>query len=201
MTQPRVRRARSAAAAPVGWGGCDRTVRLRGAPVGAVGIALATLADEMETTFPGTRTLPPVPRPAPEAVMTALAVPASAVVRTAALRDADDPGQAFVARLRAAAPRFAAAAGAQSAVVREAVPPARHRRSRCRVVLRYVDRGETDLTFLGAATRPGAVPESFEASIQRWFAAGQRREETWIVPDEGAPDGVAIDVTAWLSAG
>src|SRR5690348_16396443 len=76
------------------------------------GIALARLAGEMETTFPGSRTLPPVPRPAPDS--------------PAAVTPDDDPGQVFVARLRAAAPRFATAAGALRAVVREAVPPARH---------------------------------------------------------------------------
>jgi hypothetical protein len=51
--------------------------------------------------------------------------------------DAEQGAQAFVTRLRGAAALFAAAAGAQTAVVREAVPPARHRRSRCRIVLRF----------------------------------------------------------------
>lgn len=117
-------------------------------------------------------------------------------------RSADDAAQAFVARLRAAAPEFATAAGAQSAVVREAVPPARHRRSRCRVVLRYADGAEEDLTFLGPAGHPRRAAEpTFHASIQRWLGAGQRREDGWIVPDDDAPDGIAVDVTAWLAAG
>lgn len=136
------------------------------------------------------RSLPPVPRPATRQ-------------QRAALPDVDDDvSQAFVARLRAAAPRFAAAAGAQSAVVREAVPPARHRRARCRVVLRYPGGGESDLTFLGPAGRADADSEpGFDASIQRWFGAGQQREAGWIVPDDDAPDGVAVDVAAWLSEG
>ncbi len=65
-----------------------------------------------------------------------------------------DPEQLFVSQLRSSATHFAAAAGAQSAVVREAVPPARHRRSRCRVVLQWDDGAESDVTFLGPARRP-----------------------------------------------
>jgi hypothetical protein len=107
-----------------------------------------------------------------------------------------------VARVRAAAADFAAAAGAQSAVVREAVPPARHRRSRCRMVLRYTDGDEVDLTFLGPASRSGAGPRHpFDESIRRWLGSGQRREPPWLVPDEDAADGTAVDMTAWLAAG
>jgi len=137
----------------------------------------------METMFAASRrSLPPVPRPASDGD--------------------DDPGQVFVARLRAAAPAFATAAGAQGAVVREAVPPARHRRSRCRVVLRYADGGESDLTFLGPAGRPGEDAQArFDTAIRRWLGAGQQRDDGWIVRDGDAPDGVAIDVTAWLAAG
>jgi hypothetical protein len=117
-------------------------------------------------------------------------------------RSGDDAAQLFVARLRAAAPRFATAAGARTAVVREAVPPARHRRSRCRVVLRYADDSERDLTFLGPAGRPGATPGArFDETIQRWLRAGLQREAGWIVPDDDAADGVAVDVTSWLAAG
>src|SRR4051794_29755657 len=103
---------------------------------------LGTLVGTMDTKISASRRrLPPVPR------------------------SADDAAQVFVARVRAAASEFAAAAGAQSAVVREVVPPARHRRSRCRVVLRDVGGAERDLTFLGPADRPGAdVP--FEAAVQ-----------------------------------
>src|SRR4051794_9208691 len=113
MTQPRVRRGRSRAAPPVGWDGCDPAggrVRRAGPDLP---IRLATLAADMETMFPARRrSLPPVPPPA--------SGPASGRPHEAAARDADEePGQTFVARLRAAAPEFAAAGGAQSAVVPE----------------------------------------------------------------------------------
>jgi hypothetical protein len=116
--------------------------------------------------------------------------------------DDDDPAQDFVSRLRAAASDFAAAAGADTAVVREAVPPARHRRSRCRVVLRYQDGGEADLTFLGAVGRPGTPAwQGFDQQIQRWLGTGQQRQDAWLVADTEAPDGIAVDVPAWLAAG
>ena len=116
--------------------------------------------------------------------------------------DDDDPAQDFVSRLRAAAAAFADAAGADTAVVREAVPPARHRRSRCRVVLRYPDGGEADLTFLGAVGRPGTPAwQGFDLQIQRWLGTGQQRQAAWLVEDVEAPDGVAVDVPAWLAAG
>jgi len=131
----------------------------------------------------GRRSLPPVPR-------AATAVEAEL-----------DTGQAFVARLRSAAADFAAAAGAESAVVREAVPPARHRRSRCRVVLRYADGTESDLTFLGPAGAPGRQARlGFDRLIARWLGAGQLRKAPWLVADADAPDGVAVDVSAWLAA-
>ena len=113
-----------------------------------------------------------------------------------------DTAQLFVSKLRASAARFAAAAGAESAIVREAVPPARHRRSRCRVVLRYPTGQECDVTFLGpvtSAVRPREVTVSqFDTSIQLWLGTGQERSRKWLVPDEEAADGVAVDVTAWL---
>ena len=125
--------------------------------------------------------------------------------------DDEDPAQGFVSRLRAAATDFAAAAGAESAVVREAVPPARHRRSRCRVVLRYRGGDETDLTFLGSTGRPGTPAwQDFDLQIQRWLGTGQHREAAWpvedpeaawLVEDLEAPDGVAVDVPAWLATG
>ncbi len=112
-----------------------------------------------------------------------------------------DAGQVFVARLRAAAPAFAAAADAESAVVREAVPPARHRRSQCRVVLRRADGGETDLTFVGGRRRPGAGDaDALDGAISEWLAAGQPRDTAWLVVDPDAPDGVAVDLTAWVSS-
>ena len=166
----------------------------------------------MEIMFAaGRRSLPPVPRPGTERST----VPSSeeqvdnsaddtTPVRLAAPAEpeATDEGQEFVSRLRGAAAGFAAAAGAQTAVVREAVPPARHRRSRCRLVLRYADGRDVDLTFLGPAGRPGAADrEGFGESIQRWLRAGQWREPAWLVPDEDAADGRAVDVSAWLAEG
>jgi hypothetical protein len=113
-----------------------------------------------------------------------------------------DAAQEFVARLRAAAAEFAEAAGAASAVVREAVPPARHRRARCRVVLRYDDDTESDVTFLGPAGPPAnRSRHGFDRQIRRWLGSGQRREDAWVVADPDAPDGLAVDVTAWLNAG
>ena len=114
-----------------------------------------------------------------------------------------DAAQRFVARLRSAAADFAEAAGAESAVVAEAVPPARHRRSRCRVVLRFADDVESDVTFLGSAGAPPATPSrhGFDRQIRRWLGSGQRRDGAWLVADPDARDGVAVDVSAWLAAG
>lgn len=145
------------------------------------------------------RSLPPVPRAAVETLSPAAPVPS--VPSTGLVPPLDD-GQQFVERLRSAAPAFARAAGAQSAVVREVVPPARHRRSRCRVVVRYADGTETDLTFVGERRRPGAVArQTFDAEITGWLAAGQVRDEAWVVADPEAPDGVAVDIPAWLATG
>jgi hypothetical protein len=128
------------------------------------------------------RSLPPVPRPPQPETCT------------------PDGAQHFVARLRAAARDFAAAAGAESAVVPEVVPPARHRRARCRVVLRYADGADVDLTFLGPAGEPGAPSRhGFDRQIRRWLGAGQPREAAWVAADPGSPDGAVVDVTAWLA--
>jgi hypothetical protein len=154
-------------------------------------------AQTMETLHvAGRRTLPPVPRAGADvAVSAAVSAPADVVVAVE-----PEAGQAFVARLRSAAARFAADAGAESAVVPEAVPPARHRRSRCRVVLRYADGVETDLTFLGPTGAPGRQARlGFDRLIARWLAAGQPGG-AWVVSDPDARDGVAVDVTAWLAA-
>ncbi|WP_369259147.1 hypothetical protein [Geodermatophilus amargosae] len=111
-----------------------------------------------------------------------------------------DAAQEFVNRLRAAAPQFAIAAGAGSAVVREAVPPARHRRARCRIVLRSADGGERDLTFLGPVSRPAVLPDrTFEQQIQQWLAARPEGGSAGLVADDEAPDGVAVDLTAWTA--
>jgi hypothetical protein len=140
----------------------------------------------------GRRSLPPVPRTAPDPAPEAAAADVAAV-------DAD-PAQEFVVRLRAAAADFAAAAGATSAVVREAVPPARHRRARCRLVLRYPDGTETDLTLLGSAGALGTPSRhDFDRQIRRWLAGGQRRDDGWVVADPEAPDGVAVDVSVWAA--
>ncbi|MGY1814691.1 hypothetical protein [Blastococcus sp. SYSU D00820] len=109
-----------------------------------------------------------------------------------------DVEQEFVSRLRAAGPAFAAAAGADTAVVREVVPPARHRRARCRIVLRYPSTEEVDLTFIGPVSRAGATPErAFDLQIQGWLASDRSGQDTWLVKDEESPDGLAVDVTAW----
>jgi hypothetical protein len=116
--------------------------------------------------------------------------------------DLADTAQIFVSRLRGSAAGFAAAAGAESAIVREAVPPARHRRSRCRVVLRYATGEESDVTFLGPVSHPSRAREAtvsqFDTSIQLWLGTGQERSRRWLVPDDDAADGVAVDVSAWL---
>jgi hypothetical protein len=164
----------------------------------------------METIHAGRRrSLPPVPRVAIDGATPVETVASASALTLALLRPAgpvdDAPGddaQRFVARLRGAAAEFAAAAGAESAVVREVVPPARHRRSRCRVVLRRADGQETDVTFLGPVGRPSAdgQPE-FSTDITGWLASGQVRQDSWLVPDTDAPDGVAVDLSAWRSAG
>ena len=141
-----------------------------GRPVSAV-----TLTATMTTLAPEPCSLPSVPRP----------------------RDAE---QAFVARLRAAAVPFAAAAGAQGAVVREAVPPARHRRSRCRVVLRFADRPDVDVAFLGPAGQAGRAAD-LAGAIGGWLSAGRPMDPAWLVPDADAPDGVTVDLPAWSAAG
>jgi hypothetical protein len=137
----------------------------------------------METTYaPARRRLPPVPRAADDPQLQ------------------QEAAQAFVTRLRAAAGDFAAAAGAPTAVVTEAVPPARHRRSRCRVVLRNAAGAETDVTFLGPAGSPGTVLRAvFDVPIQRWLAAGGPRDPRWLRTDTDSADGVAVDLTAWLA--
>jgi hypothetical protein len=134
----------------------------------------------------GRRSLPPVPRPTRST--------AGPRVREA------DAAQQFVARLRSAAPDFAAAAGAESAVVREAVPPARHRRARCRIVLRYADGHEDDVSFVGPAGEPAAPSRhGFDRQIRRWLRAGAALDDAWLVADPDASDGVAVDVGAWLA--
>jgi hypothetical protein len=110
--------------------------------------------------------------------------------------------QQFVSRMRARAAEFAAAGGAVSAVVAEVVPPARHRRCRCRTVLRYASGTQSDTTFLGPAGAPTlAAREWFDAEIRRWLADGGRRDPAWLVADPAAPGGEAVDVCAWAAAG
>ncbi|WP_244524760.1 hypothetical protein [Trujillonella endophytica] len=108
-----------------------------------------------------------------------------------------DAAQEFVNRVRAAAPDFAAAAGAETAVVREVVPPARHRRARCRLVLRFTGDVEVDLTFLGPVSRDPARDTGFGAQIQEWLTSDRSNEQAWLVADDESPDGLAVDVTAW----
>ena len=171
----------------------ERTIELRRND-DAEAVASATsdaLADDDTTTFPPATDLE---LPDPEVL-------AAADEPELALED-DDPAQHFVTRLRDAAADFATAAGAEVAVVREAVPPARHRRSRCRVVLRYADGAEADLTFLGSVGRPGTPAwVGFDRQIQEWLGNGQHRAPAWLVEDPEASDGLAVDVPAWLAAG
>jgi len=111
-----------------------------------------------------------------------------------------DPAQEFVTRLRSAAADFAGAAGAESAVVREAVPPARHRRARCRLVLRYADGHEVDVTTLGPAGAPGRPSRhGFDRQILRWLGAGLPTDDAWMASDPDAPGGIAVDLTAWVA--
>ena len=92
--------------------------------------------------------------------------------------DEQDPAQQFVARLRSSAADFAEAAGAESAVVREAVPPARHRRARCRLVLRYATARRSTSPSLGPAGRPGRPSRhGFDRQILRWLGAGLVRDD------------------------
>lgn len=155
----------------------------------------------METTAPPRRrSLPPVP-PATAGSEHADTGWVRQSARRPQPKDQSDAAQRFVARLRAAAPSFARAAGAESAVVPEAVPPARHRRCRCRVVLRRADGEQVDVTFLGpAAGSRGHLPAAFEEQIEEWLGAGLPRDHTWLVVDPDAAGGVAVDLTAW-SAG
>ncbi|SET18221.1 hypothetical protein [Geodermatophilus poikilotrophus] len=112
-----------------------------------------------------------------------------------------DAAQDFVTQLRASASSLAAAAGADTAVVREVVPPARHRRSRCRVVLRFAGGEEADVTFLGPVSSAAAAPERvFDLQMRAWLSCELGREGSWLVTDDEAPDGVAVDVTAWSAA-
>lgn len=154
----------------------------------------------------------PPPRAQPTHDLPAHDLPAHATDEVALpSRSAADPEQLFVSRLRSAAPGFASAAGAQSAVVREAVPPARHRRSRCRVVLRWSDGDESDVTFLGpAAAAPpvgaaggtaalAATTSAFDVAIQQWLTEGRPSDPLWLVADEDSPAGTAVDVAAWLA--
>jgi hypothetical protein len=159
----------------------------------------------METLLaPGRRFLPPVPLPsgprsAAGTTSDALHLDDATAVSSAVSDDLDVIAQGFVNRVRSAAEDFAAAAGAESAVVCEAVPPARHRRSRCRLVLQYADGSERDLTFLGAAGTPTRSRLSFDRHIQGWLRGGQQHEAAWLVADADAAGGLAIDVPAWLA--
>ncbi len=115
--------------------------------------------------------------------------------------DEQDPAQLFVAGLRSSAADFAGAAGADSAVVREAVPPARHRRARCRLVLRFADGDLADVTLLGPAGAPGRPSRhGFDRQILRWLGSGLAQDRAWLVDDPDAPDGLAVDLTAWVAA-
>jgi hypothetical protein len=58
-----------------------------------------------------------------------------------------------------------------------------------------------DVTFLGPAGRPGGPSRhGFDRQIRRWLTSGQRREAAWLVVDPDAPDGLAVDLSAWVAA-
>ena len=119
-----------------------------------------------------------------------------------ALETRQAAAQQFVSRLRARAADFAAAGGAVSAVVAEVVPPARHRRSRCRTVLRYPGGAQSDTTFLGPAGAPTlAACVWFDGEIRRWLADDRWRDPAWLVADPAVPGGTVVDVCAWATAG
>ena len=165
---------------------------------------MVRLIATMETIHAGRRrSLPPVPRTAIDAALPLEAV-ASAGALALSLVAPDSPvddAQRFVTGLRSAATEFAAAAGAESAVVREAVPPARHRRARCRVVLRSADGEVTDVTFVGDVGSPSADAQAaFALDTARWLASGRVRDPAWLVADADAHDGTAVDLSAWRAA-
>ncbi len=59
----------------------------------------------------------------------------------------------------------------------------------------------TDLTFLGPVSSAGTAPErAFDLQVQAWLGSELGREGSWLVADDEAPDGVAVDVTAWSAA-
>ena len=69
------------------------------------------------------------------------------------------------------------------------------------MALRFADGGETDLTFLGPADRPGTSPRiALDRSIERWLGTRQIPDAAWLVADAEAPDGVAVDLGAWLAS-
>jgi hypothetical protein len=145
---------------------------------------------------------PSVDEPADEQVEIGAEPELVVATTTEPAADEEDPAQLFVARLRSSATDFASAAGAESAVVREAVPPARHRRARCRLVLRYADGDLVDVTLLGPAGAPGRPSRhGFDRQILRWLGAGLVQDARWIVDDPDAPEGAAVDLTAWVAAG
>jgi hypothetical protein len=69
------------------------------------------------------------------------------------------------------------------------------------VVLRSAEGAETDLTFLGPVSSAAAAPEhAFDVQVRAWLGAELGAGGDWLVPDDDAPGGVAVDVTAWSAA-
>jgi hypothetical protein len=68
-------------------------------------------------------------------------------------------------------------------------------------VLRYADGTEADTMFLGPAGSPPGAPSrhGFDRQIRRWLAAGQLRDDAWLLADPDAPGGLAVDLTAWVA--
>ena len=71
------------------------------------------------------------------------------------------------------------------------------------MVLRSADGEVTDVTFLGAGRQPVGrrAGTASTAQIRRWLAGGQVRDDAWLVADADAPDGTAVDLSAWRAAG
>ena len=110
------------------------------------------------------------------------------------------PSRASTSAIAAPMPREApvtSARGRASGAVTARPYPCR---SRCRVVLRFADGGEVDLSFLGPAGSARRAA-GFGPAVQRWLAAGSPRSGAWLVPDADTADGLAVDVTAWVAKG
>jgi hypothetical protein len=68
-------------------------------------------------------------------------------------------------------------------------------------VLRFADGDLADVTLLGTAGAPGRPSRhDFDRQILRWLGSGLVQDRAWLVDDPDAPDGLAVDLTAWVAA-